>query len=370
MGVFVRRDSPFYYLLLEREGQKAIRRKTKILHTASSPQQTKENKRLAQTAYHRAMTALAKRDLDIPEGFTTTFRAFAGWYRLHRLPKVRGKDREAYLLVHLEGFFKDLPIRLITRARVDEYETARLAHVGASTVNREVDLLKTLMRIAAEHGEAPAGLIVGKKRLHSPKRAKARMQPEQEAAILRVITSPHDRALLIMGLDTLARRGDLLDFQWAHDHGTTADIVDPKNGERLNVPISPRLRQALDACTKDPKGSDYVFWPRRVAKNPRDWGGSIRLMLKRACRLAGVPYGRNLSAITFHAATRRTGASRMLARGASIETVRSIGGWKDLRSVQGYVMAEDDHRQEAVTLVSGVTGQSRRERLRRQLLKG
>jgi hypothetical protein len=367
MGAYIRADSPFYWLLLE--GTPSHRRPTKIRHTTPSPQQTKENKRLAQLAYHKAMAALTKRSLDLPDAQTKTFADFAAWYRLHKIPKRRGKDREHYLLTHLERYFRTTPLRLITKARVDEYETHRLESVGPSTINREVDLLKTMLRIAAENGDAPAGLLVGKKRLHVPKRAKARLTPAQETALLDAIESPNDRAIIIMGLDTLARRGDLLDFQRAHDHGTTADIIDPKNGDILSVPISPRLRAALDACEPDPKQSGYYFWNRRVAKNPRDWGGSVRLMLKRACRLAGVPYGRNLQAITFHSATRRTGASRMLARGASMKTVQSIGGWKDLRSIQGYLMAEDDDRQSAVKLVSARTPASRREKLKREVSK-
>lgn len=368
MGVFVRPDSPYYQLLLERPGEKPIRRPTKIPHSPPTPQQKKENRRLAEETYHAAMRQLARGELGQAEAWTKTFGEFATWYEAHVLPKRRGADRERVLLEHLRAFFGRMALRAITKPRVDEYETARLRHVGPNTINREVDLLKTVLRIAAEHGEAPPRLIAGKKRLYAPKGAKARLEPDQEVAILAAMETPNDRALLIMGLDTLARRGDLLDFQRAHDHGTTADIIDPKNGEALSVPISPRLRAALDACLPDPKGSDYYFWHRRLAKKPRDWGGSVRLMLKRACRIAGVPYGRNLQAITFHSATRRTGASRMLARGADLTTVQSVGGWKDLRSVQGYLMAEDANRQAAVKLV-GPTPQSRRDRLKAAIRK-
>ena len=368
MGVYTRKDSPFYWLLLEREGQKPIRTATDILSSATDPKTAKENKRLAELRYFREMNALSKHTLDLPDGYTKTFSQFTAWFRTHKLPKRRGNDREADILTHLEGFFGAMLLRSITPAHVDEYETARLAKgILPSTINREVDLLKSMLRVAAENRDAPTSQLAGRKRLHAPKRAKARLTPDQEAALLKAIDSPNDRALLIMGLDTLARRGDLLDFQKAHDHGTTADIIDPKNGRFLSVPISPRLRAALDACVPDPKGSDYVFWNRRLAKKPRDWGGSVQSMLKRACKRAGVPYGRKLQAITFHAATRRTGASRMLARGASIKTVQEIGGWRDLRSVDPYLMAEDEERQRAVKLVSEITPQSRREKLKRQI---
>lgn len=368
MGVYTRTDSKFYWLLLERRGERPIRKHTDILHSPKDQKQRQENRDLAQLQYHREMNDLAKRGLAVGETHTKTFVQFAAWYRLHKMPKRRGHLREQDLLQHLETFFTSTLLRSITIPRVDEYETHRLSqNAGPATINREVDLLKSMLRIAAENGDAPASQIRGKRRLHVPKRARARLKPDQEAAILTAMESDNDRALLIMGLDTLARKGDLLDFRRAHDHGTTAEIIDPKNGEILSVPISPRLRAALDRCQPDPKGSDYYFWHRRLAKNPRDWGGSVLLMLKRACRIADVPYGRKLHAITFHAATRRTGASRMLAKGADLTTVQSIGGWKDLRSVQGYLMAEDANRQRAVALVAPLTPQSRREKLKRYL---
>lgn len=369
MGVYTRPDSKYYWLLLERDGEKPIRRATRILHSPATAKQKADNARLADIRYHDEMRAFAKGELGFDDAYTKGFDDLAAWYRTHRLPKRRGADRERDLLKHLETFFTDRQLRTFTYARVDEYETHRLSEkAGPATINREVDLLKSMLRIAAENKWCPPKLIHGKKRLHVPKRAKARLTPAQEAAILEAIPHANDRALLIMGMDTLARKGDLLDFQHAHDHGTTADIVDPKNGEFLSVPISPRLRAALDCCAWAIDRSPYYFWNRRVAKKERDWLGSVRLMLKGACERAGVPYGRKLQAITFHSATRRTGASRMLARGADLETVRSIGGWKDLRSMKSYVVAEDENRQRAVALVSNpITPQSRRNKIKRTI---
>lgn len=365
MGVFIRNDSPFYQLLLERAGEKPIRTPTKIRHDATDRQTRAENQRLAEREYHRQMQALAKGTFGEDDGYTKTFTELADWYQKHSLPKHRGADRERDILTHLREFFGATLLRSIKPAKVDEYETSRLREKAApSTINREVDLLKTMLRIAAANGWCPPKLIYGKARLHAPKGAKARMTPEQEAAILAELDHPNDRALLIMGTDTLARMGDLLDFQKAHDHGTTADIVDPKNGHFLNVPISTRLRAALDACLPDPKNGPHVFWQRRQAVKPRDWLHSVRSMLRNACKRANVPYGRKRQAITFHAATRRTGATRMLARGADLATVQSIGGWKDLRSVQDYVIAEDENRQTAVELIGAVPRLSRRDRLK------
>lgn len=375
MGVYTRADSPYYWLALPRPGQKPLRVKTKIHTNATTKQARAENRALAQAEYHERMVELGKGRLALPEThkYAKPFNEFADWFQTHELPKRRGRARELDVLKILRRYFRNTPLPQITRARVSEYETFRLSeqvpdqrklekdddapkrpprYVTARTVNREVDLLKSILRVAAEHGHCPAGQLTGRKRLHAPRPVKVRMTPEDEIKIFKELAAaPADYALLLMGLDTLARLSDILDFQRPHDHGTSLTIVDPKNGRQLEVPISTRLRAALDAVPTDPTGSPYVFWHRRVAKNPRDWPSSVRQMLESACKRAGVPYGRVNQAITFHAATRRTAASRMLARGADIETVRSLGGWRDLRSVQDYVIAEDDNRKRAIALI-------------------
>jgi site-specific recombinase XerD len=45
---------------------------------------------------------------------------------------------------------------------------------------------------------------------------------------------------------------------------------------------------------------------------------------------------------------RRTFASRLLGSGVDIETVRELGGWADLTTVQRYVASTDDRKRAAV----------------------
>ncbi len=52
MSVYVRTDSPYYWLLIPREGQKPLRIKTKIHVKAATPEQTREHKRLADGVCH------------------------------------------------------------------------------------------------------------------------------------------------------------------------------------------------------------------------------------------------------------------------------------------------------------------------------
>lgn len=378
-GLWARPDSPYWWIVLPRQsGQRAPHRETtKIPRVGPTDDITAEYKRLAALYCAQRLTAQAKGLLGLngPDlSGAETFARFAAWWRTNVLPTHRGADREREILGDpdhtppiggvLEPAFGACPLHAITQERVHEWMTTRVAQqrrgqtITTGTVNREVDLLKSMMRDAVRHKRVldpesgkPLKIspLLGMKRLHVKKRPRARLTPDQEDAVLAAIGDPSDRAMVIMGLDTLARMGDILDFERSHDHGRTLTIIDPKNGELLELPVSRRLRKALDTVPRtDPR---YYFAKRRVAKKARDWRSSVRQMLEAACRRAEVTYGRINNAITWHAATRRTGASRMLAKKIPITTVMHLGGWKTLEQVKDYQVPEEDVLREAVEVV-------------------
>lgn len=372
MGLWKRET---YWWITYRDPQGVMRREsTRIPVDGGSPAQTRENKNRAQATLARKIIT----QIDSAQGRgaadprPTTFGAFATWYDTHVIAHHRGASRERELLADLRREFGAGPIAKITRQRVAAWMTRRLSEARtvqtkagpvpgapptAATVNRTVDLLKSMLREAVQHGYLTASPLVGMKRLHAPRRPKARLTSEQEDAVLREMRHPGDRAMLIMGLDTLARLGDILDFRRDHDHGRTLTLVDPKNGELLEVPVSARLRAVLDAL---PEVGPYYFAHRRTAQKPREWASAVRQMLERACKRAGVPYGRAQNAITWHAATRRTGASRMIAAKVPLPVVMRIGGWKTLEQVSDYVVPEDDALREAVEAVGRRSHQDHR----------
>ena len=75
-------------------------------------------------------------------------------------------------------------------------------------------------------------------------------------------------------------------------------------------------------------------------------------IFKELCRRADVPLGRRTGGMSFHC-LRHTGASRMLAAGVDIETVRRIGGWANYKQLQRYLHPTDEASVSAVEAVSG-----------------
>ncbi len=362
MGVFTRTGRKFFYLYLEPQpGGKGKKERTTIRCDAEDALQRKENRALAVRLYHDRMTARAAGVIEGAQKPAITLRAFVAWFELHKLPHRRGKEREAQILPRLVATFGDRLLTELTPAVVTQHwitprltipklVNGRVFKAGPSTVNREVDCLKAVLAAAVPEylDRSP---LYGMKRLKTSTPQRRLMEEDEERRLLKAM-APDDRALFLIGLDALVRMGDILDLKWADRHGDTLWIGDPKAGGGFSVPLSTRAQKALDAVPAN--GSPYIFARRRVAETERDRRSAIRKMLRKACKAADppIPYGRAAGGLTFHWATRRTGATRMLTRGSDPGTVQKVGRWKTPAIVLGiYHELIDDQARAAVERV-------------------
>lgn len=321
MGVFTRPDSPYYWLYLETTRQ---RERTDI-RIGLTTAQRHDSRKLAEDRYHQRMNQIAARLYKLPSAIPELrFSKYADTYAVDVIPHHKGQRRELELLQTLRTFFDRDLMSAIDAERVREYMTKRRAAVAAVTVNREVDLLKSMLRDAVPK-YLNASPIVGLKRLKTITPRRRLLARAEEAKLLRA-GDRQDRALLILGIDTLIRLGDLLDLQRSDRRGVWLYVRDPKGGEPYEAALSPRATWALNRLGDD---GDYYFPKFRRAKTPRDWTNSVTQRLERLCKAADVPYGKKLGGITFHWATRRTGATRLIVdKGVPVPVVQQQGHWK------------------------------------------
>lgn len=320
MGVFVRPDSPWYWLYLETSRQKE---RTDIRIGTTTAQRT-DSKRLALDRYHQRMNELAARLYKLPSALPAIrFRKYAEDYQT-TIALRKGAERERELLKTLIVFFGDDLLTAIDQDRARQFMIARTAKVSARTVNREVALLKMMLRDAVPKylSESP---LVGMKHLPTitPRR---RLMTEAEERRLLKHANAHERALLILGIDGLIRLSDLLDLKRTDRRGAWLHVSDPKGGRSYEVALSPRAVAALDRLPAD---EAYYFARYRRAETQRDRRSTVRRVLKRLCKAAHVSYGRRKGGITFHWATRKTGATRLIVQhGAPVPAVQRQGNWK------------------------------------------
>jgi len=326
MGLYTRPDSKWWWLYLETAPRRARKEKTAIRIGTTSAER-RDNRRDAQQVYHQRMSELAATIHHLPVAPSSIlFSAYATTYSRDVLSHHRGYEREQEIVKTLIAAFGPLSLPAIARERVQAWMTVRRKAVSGSTVNREVAVLKPMLRAAVPKYLASYPLA-GLKELPVVRPKRRLMTPAEEAKILKHLNAD-DRAILLVGLDALTRLGDILDLRWEDDHGKTLYIRDPKDPTQsrpYEVPVSARLRLALDRLSKT---GPYVFPRRRTASTPHNRAAAVRGALRTACEAAGIDYGRVKGGITFHWATRRTGATRMLQRGAELKAVQAIGHWK------------------------------------------
>lgn len=342
MGVFSRPDSKYWWLYLESTKEKE---RTEFL-IGETTAQRHDSRKLALDRYHQRMNDIAARLYKLPSAMPAIrFNKYAATYETDTIAHRKGAEREISALKPLVAFFGADLLTVIDVDRVKAYHTFRRPTCSGRTINREVDLLKAMLRDAVPK-YLNASPLVGMKRLAIVKPRRRLMTVTEEEKLLKV-GDPIDRALLILAMDGLIRMGDLLDVQRTHRVRGWIYIGDPKSGEPYEVALTPRAAKALDAI---PNTGSYYFAKFRRAENPRDWRGSVRQRLELLCREADVRFGKKAHGLTFHWATRRTGAHRLVVKKKrSIPAVQRQGNWKKPDVLLGiYAEADRQDQRQAI----------------------
>lgn len=343
MGVYSRPDSKYWWIYLETSKH---RQPTEIL-LGETVSQRHDSRKLASDLYHQQMNQLAGRLYRLPSAMPAVrFGAYADAYAVDTIAHRRGAQRELDALKPLRKFFDDDLLTAIDVDRAKTYQTHRKSTgVGPTTINREIGVLKTMLRDAVPK-YLTASPLVGMKLLKAMK-PKRRLMTSTEEEKLLAVGDAADRAILILGVDCLIRLGDLLDLKRADRQRGWLYVADPKSGEPYEAALTPRAAKALDAI---PNRGPYYFWKFRLAMNPRDWPSSVRQRFETLCTLADIPYGKKAAGFTFHWATRRTGAHRLVVKKKrSIPGVQRQGNWKTpdvLLSI--YAEADRDDQRKAI----------------------
>lgn len=325
-GPYTRPDSPYYWLHLPSttKGARPTRTPTRPHILVDAPT-SYERESLKQLAWAQYRERLDRRATGAQTARHISFPTWCDWWLANVSIHHRGHEREWEIVDTLRKAFRTVAdCRNLTTTMVSEWVTKRRTRVQPRTINRELDVLKEMLRDAVTHGYLSKNPIEGMARLKAPQPKRRLLTREEEARLL-VELAPDDRAIFLIGQDTMARLSDILELRIDDDHGTHLYFGWTKGGEAYEVPASARVRKAIRDTTP---GNGYLFPRRRVAKTERDRRNAYRHALKRACEAAGVPYGRAKGGITFHWATRRTAATRLIRGGEDITTVQALGGWK------------------------------------------
>jgi integrase len=337
-GVFTRKDRKGYWISwTDAQGQRRFR-KTNA-------------KTLAQARTARAAELLRVEQAKVL-GFTPpvedSFAAVADRFLTYQQARLTEKafQRERGIAEdHLKPFFK-VQLAAIRPVDVQRYVTERTAKASAHSVQKELNVLKHLLRLAVEWELIPVSPASGVK---SPRVPAGRVRYLQPAELRRLFegSPPWLRPIAGLAVATGMRRSEILRLRFLDADLNNSRLLLPqtKNGEGRVVYLN-ELALSVFRSLPDTgaKPTDRIF--------PEHSPEKVSVAFARACRKAGIEDFR------FHD-LRHTAASWLRMTGGDIHTVAQLLGHKDLRMAARYQHLSPTFLAEAVGRLDGVFGDLR-----------
>lgn len=263
---------------------------------------------------------------------------------------LAGKATTLYQLGFLiAGFGADTMLQDITFRNVQDYAARRRATVSNASVNREMQLLRRVIRWTKPRGFEVPDLNFGKLMLTEPKERVRELSADEEARLMEALPD-NLKPLVQFALLSGKRRTEIITLRWADvDLAGQRATVTVKGGSRQTFPLSPNLMAIIKA---QPKVCPQVFTyecqrraPKRADRAHRQVGerypfskqGWVR-QWRAALKAAGIEDYR------FHD-NRHTAATRNLRSSGNLKAVSKMLGHGDVATTAKYAHAmEDDVR--------------------------
>lgn len=283
-------------------------------------------------------------------GEKTTLAELLTRYRESITPRKRGAVVEAYrinALLATDSHARQLVCKFvagIAPADVAKWRDDRLKDAAPSTVTKEIALLSSVF-VTASQEWGYEGLANPFKAIRRPKVNNARdrrITPAELDAICEASSSPELALLLRLGVETGARRSELLSLAWRNVDlkARTARLEsgDTKNGHARTLPLSPAALALLQSMPRRLDGGClFELRPHSVSQAFRRAVDRARRDYEKACKdadkVADTSY---LVGLRFHD-SRHEACSRLAEKGFSTLEISAVSGHRTLQLLSRYV---------------------------------
>ncbi len=229
----------------------------------------------------------------------------------------------------------------ITANTVEQFQTDEMARVSSAGTNKNVSLLKAMLRKGMDWGMVSRELEHSLKRIsHLRESNRMRYLSKEECQTLINACEPYLKPIVITALNTGMRKSEILNLKWERvdlRHGFILLGNDTKNGERREIPLNDSMRATLQRLTRR-LDIPYVFCNPATGK---PYTKDLKRSFHTAMRRAGIKDFR------FHD-LRHTFASHLVMAGVDITTVSRLLGHKSLTMTLRYSHLAPSHLTEAV----------------------
>jgi len=233
-----------------------------------------------------------------------------------------------------------LPLSKITSADISRFRDERGKVVGANTVRLNLALISHVFTIAVKEWDMSYLInpVMNIRKLSLKKTARdRRLEGDEETRLLASAKEYNQRvhALIVVAIETAARRGELASLRWKDIKGNIATLIDTKTEPLRRVPLSSRAMEAIKSLPRQ-LHDDRVFGLHPDA---------ISTAMDRICKRAKALDGKKAQPIVglrFHD-LRHEATSRLFEKGLNPMQVAAITGHKTLQMLKRYthLRAED-----------------------------
>jgi integrase len=282
------------------------------------------------------------------EADRNTFGDVLRKYQKEVTPSKKSADIES---IKIDVILKDallpkLKMSAITSTAVASWRDRRLKTVSGATVNREIDVLSTVLNHARRewgiHVENPIPHV---KRPEKARARNRRFSAEEEGYLLAALTggerlgngtfskgarNPWLLPLVQLAMETAMRRGELLSLEWENVDLTrqTAHLPDTKNGDARTVPLSTKA-VAILAALLSPEVAEDEVGDTEVTRTGRVFATTALALRKgftRAIERAQEQYRADC----------KVAKRKPLAKLSNVLELSAVTGHRDLRMLKRY----------------------------------
>jgi len=258
----------------------------------AGPKSTKEQ---AQRLEAKKMRELDEGLIVAPKAPPVTFIAFAEDFLVTDSPTKRSKSRDRGILEMLKAGAEDWPgwkslnLSDITAKMIEDFKARRLKYRSPATVNKEIQVIKRLFRVAVEWKKLRENPAAGVRKLVVDNTRVRFLEPDELGRLLRALPDwllPY----AVFAWKSGARRGEILGLTW-NDVDFKRGLLtfrDTKTGKNQTVVMNRTVRALLEDLPAPRDRSQRVFPRPAGALNESSFLVTIDRAWKDACRKARI----------------------------------------------------------------------------------
>jgi len=291
------------------------------------------------------------RIFDIKPDTKMTFNELTEWYL--GLEKVKALASYWVIKLSLKKFnsvFGDTIVGNIKPADLENYQAKRkLQGIADGTIDHEIGKAKTMVFKAFDNnmvsGDTLRAFKKIKKLVKRNADARTRVLSSEEFERLLQYSPPHLKAILSTAYYTGMRRGEILGLTWdkidLKKRLIHLNASDTKDREARTIPICEKLYEVLRTIPRAIHDPHVFLFKGRPVKD-------IRTALRKACKQAGIEYGRFAkSGFVFHD-LRHTFNTNMRKAGVPESVIMKITGHSTREMFDRYNTIDQEDTREAV----------------------